>query len=213
MFEQILPTISPAILCLSVCFIEISCSTYATRCATFAAISAFAIQTIFNPPYENALYNYLSGFLSSWYIIWSANVLFIHDVRALKRIQKLSLPSDSVSYCWECLPPIFSYRRGLWALDLSTNFRGIGWKHSSVQGGRTPFTCRDDKFPMVKPEKSEFGSPPSFVVYQVGRLITACIALNLSRLLLNIDWNSASSKYGLSTSYRRLVDFLRGRSL
>ncbi|KAH8664792.1 hypothetical protein BGZ61DRAFT_367040 [Ilyonectria robusta] len=201
MFDQIRPMISPAILCFPVCFIEDLCSTYAARCATFATISAFAIQIIFNPPYENSLYNYLSGFLSSWYIIWSANVLLIHDVRALKRIQKLGLPSDSVSYCWECLPPAFSYRRVLWALDLSTNFRVIGWKHSSVQGGRTPVTCCDDNFPIVKPEKSEFGGPPSFVANQVRRLITACIALNLSRLLLDIDWNIASSKSGLSTSH------------
>lgn len=99
--------------------------------------------------------NYLSGFLSSWHIIWSANVLLIYDVRALKGIQKFGPPSDSVSYCWECLPPLFSYRRELWALDLSTNFRRIGRKLSGVQGGRTPPTPpegRDGKFLIVKPD-------------------------------------------------------------
>jgi hypothetical protein len=99
---------------------------YTLRAILFSAIIALATWGIAHPPSDNALINYANGFFLSWYLIWSTNVFFIYDIRSLRRLQMRSVQGHDFCY-WEPIHETWGLRRLMWVVDLSTNFRGLGW--------------------------------------------------------------------------------------
>ncbi|KAB8211041.1 hypothetical protein BDV34DRAFT_220211 [Aspergillus parasiticus] len=120
------------------------------RFMCWSCITGCAIHVIISgSPYVNPLMNYISGFMASWYIIWAANILLVQDVKSLRRIQA----RHSGGYVWEALPKKHGYQRLLWALDLTFNFRAIGWNYSK----------RPERHPLVEESQDsskDAGSPP-----------------------------------------------------
>ncbi|KAL4786597.1 hypothetical protein BJX76DRAFT_354961 [Aspergillus varians] len=127
------PFLPPAALFGAVFFFEQCCSSVSRRFIAWAAVTAISLRGIFAPsPYNNPLANYLVGFFSFWYIIWSTNLLLVKDLTTLGRIKKQPF-SSSTAYVLQPLPSSHSCDRLFWAMDLSLNFRAIGWNFSSRQ--------------------------------------------------------------------------------
>ena len=176
----------PLMLFLSIYFLEISHSSSTVRYAVLSCIVTSAVWSILNPPYNSLSLNCMSGFISGWYILWSVNVLFICNVRTLKRVQKQS-GSIAHLYYWEPLPKNLSYQRIFWALDLTTNVRGIGWDHVSSKA-KLP--------PLIHSLEEQSGTPggrqwtnprrgtnedPHFLKKQLWRLLRAYFWLEIYR--------------------------------
>ncbi|KAM5477083.1 hypothetical protein MauCBS54593_000354 [Microsporum audouinii] len=181
MFESALPLTPPVILFASACFIGILQCSYLTCLAIYAAITASAGLAIFNPPFNNAFLNYLSGFFSFWYIIWSTSILFIYRPSQLQRLQRYNSPIE-ISYRWEPLPPPFTYRRALWAWDLTTNYRGVGWEHAMPKGGYSPLNVN------TRVKSKDFHQRLACISKQARRIITAYVLLDLAQSILHISW-------------------------
>lgn len=129
MISEVLFLIPPLLNALAISRSDITCPTYALRAIIFSLIIASTTHGIFYPPSNNALVNYANGLFLSWYVVWSANTLFIYDIRSLRRLQMRSVQGHGFCY-WEPIHETSGMRRLIWALDLSTNFRGLGWMSS-----------------------------------------------------------------------------------
>lgn len=141
MFVVLAPFFVPVPLTLAVYFQESTYSSIAVRSAWFVASTAVSTSLIINPQWENLFLRYFVALYSSWFIVWSANTLFISKPSEYKRIQKrnpLAGSRDLDNYFWQPLPEAFSWARFFWALDLATNFRGIGWSHGANGGSLPP---------------------------------------------------------------------------
>ncbi|KAI9927055.1 hypothetical protein ASPWEDRAFT_296908 [Aspergillus wentii DTO 134E9] len=181
---MLLPFVPPAVLLCSTLFAEIVYWSILPRLAVYIAISASATASIFNPPFGNALLNYMNGFFSSWYIVWAANILFLYRIREIKRLRK---SPNKDGYHWESLPPL-GYTRLLWTLDLTTNFRGIGWEHATPKGG---YAVLNES---ASDAADHLHSRSKCILKQVARLMIAYTAIDLSHHIL-VDWRFISDPF------------------
>lgn len=135
-------------------------------------IIAIAVYGISHPPSDNALVNYVNGFLLSWHLVWSMNILFVYDIRSLRRLQMKSLQGCHFCY-WEPLRDTAGWHRLSWGLDLSTNFRGLGWMSTSSR----------DSWPSLRYKwrpTTSYGLPR-----RLQKLALVCIIFGLARRLVH----------------------------
>lgn len=126
MLAQVLFLLPPSLTAAAVYCADANPHPRSLNAFVFALILASAWFGVLHPPSDNALANYVNGFLLLWYLIWSANILFMHDVRALRQLRSMTVQDSDFCY-WEPLRRTTGLHRLAWALDLSTNFRGLGW--------------------------------------------------------------------------------------
>ncbi|KAL4902120.1 hypothetical protein BDW74DRAFT_158686 [Aspergillus multicolor] len=143
--------------------------------ACLAVVTASLGGILFPSPFHSPIARYITGFLSCWFMIWSANLLLLKDATTLKRFQKV--PASSC-YVWQPLPPGYSWARASWALDLTLNFRAIGWSFDSRQS-QHPIAQDDvDTRPSTASGSSKLEISRSlFLRRQVRRLCVACLWL------------------------------------
>lgn len=110
-----------------------NCST-AVQVALVFTSTVISISTIIiNLKWESSLLRYFAGLYFSWFMIWSANILFNSKSSDCKHIQQHSPlvgSRDLDNYFWQPLPDAFTWVRAFWTLDLVTNFRETGWNHA-----------------------------------------------------------------------------------
>lgn len=126
MVRKMLFLLPPVLNALAISRTDITSPAYRLREAVFFSTIATATYGILYPPSHHALVNYANGFFLSWYLIWSTNILFTYDIRSLRRLQVRSAQGHDFCY-WEPIHETSGLRRFVWPLDLSTNFRGLGW--------------------------------------------------------------------------------------
>ena len=130
MISQLLFLLPPLLSAVAVSFSTIGLHSRKLAAFTYFLITSLSLYGIFHPPSSNAFLNYANGFFLSWYLVWSMNILFIFDVRSLRRLQMRRVRGHDFCY-WEPMCDTTGLRRLVWALDLSTNFRGLGWMSTS----------------------------------------------------------------------------------
>ncbi|EFR01929.1 hypothetical protein MGYG_04929 [Nannizzia gypsea CBS 118893] len=184
MFGKALPFVPPATLFISSCFLDFLYRSIVIRLAIYTTITAVACLAIISPPFNNALLNYLTGFFSFWYIIWSANILFIYRPLQLRRLKRHGSPAE-IAYRWEGLPPPYTHRRFQWAWDLSTNYRGIGWEHTMPTDGYPPLKTHG----VVKDK--DFSPRIPLICRQVRRIVVSYILLDLAQNVLHMSWRNS----------------------
>ena len=92
----------------------------------FSLVTALATFGILYPRSNNAMLNYTNGFLLSWQVIWSFNLLYVFNIDSLKCVRIRRFRGSESCY-YESLGDTTGLRRFLWAFDLALNFRGTGW--------------------------------------------------------------------------------------
>ncbi|EZF35629.1 hypothetical protein TMEN_2654 [Trichophyton mentagrophytes] len=191
MFEQTLPFIAPAVLFVSAYFLDVLYRSVIIRSTIYAAIIIGTCLAIFSPPFNNVLLNYLTGFFSFWYIIWSANILFIYRPLQLRRLKK-NKSQAGISYHWEELPPACTYERVQWAWDLSVNYRGIGWEHAMPKEGYPPLNTQ------LGVRVKDFNHRLFVICRQVRRIVISYILLDLAQNILHTSWRDTFGWTGVT---------------
>ncbi|KAL4864888.1 hypothetical protein BDV12DRAFT_200702 [Aspergillus spectabilis] len=181
MLSHLAPFLPPAIL-LGALSSEWCSSSVSRRFFSWVTITAVSLRVILaGSPYTNPLANYITGFFAAWYIIWSANLLLVKDLRKLKRIAK-QLQSSPTVYVWQSLPSSHGRARFLWAVDLTLNFRAIGWNFSCVQVCHPPIT-ETQLHTDLDPSAADKGRPGNL---EIGR--TAFLQKQVRRLAVSGMW-------------------------
>ncbi|KAL4914598.1 hypothetical protein BDW62DRAFT_204488 [Aspergillus aurantiobrunneus] len=181
MSQYLVPFLPPFVLFGAVHFFEQCSSSGLRRFLAWTVVTAVSLRAIFVPSsYDNPLANYVIGFFSCWYIIWSANVLLVKDLTTLQRIRRQRQSSPPV-HVWQSLPSSHSWERVFWALDLTFNFRAVGWNFSNRQSHHPPVT---QTHLQAKADPSETASGPRDLEFSqllfLGRLVR--------RLLVSTTW-------------------------
>lgn len=141
MFPQAVFLLPPALTAVAVYCVDIVRRIHILNAFIFVLIASSAIYGLCHPPFHNALANYANGFMLSWYLIWSVNILFVCDVRSLRRLRSTTV--QGCDFChWEPLRDTTAVGRIAWALDLSTNFRGLGWMSAETDASWPPAKYR-----------------------------------------------------------------------
>lgn len=208
MFPFLAPFLAPVPLTLAVYFQESTYSSTLERFAWFGAVTAASTPSIFNPQWENLFLRYFISLYSCWFIIWSANILFISQPSEYRRIQKRSPavgPYYLDNYFWQPLPKEDTWARFFWALDLATNFRGIGWSHGMNRGSLPPeLACHLEKKDVDTIDRPHSNRPEGgsegdhrlcFLKTQIWRLLRAYFWLD-SRQKIIIPFCSTSFVQG-----------------
>jgi hypothetical protein len=122
-------------------------------------------------PTASPFFNYMIGLMSIVHVVRSVEILIASDPLSMKRLRKVGLSC----YCWEPLPPPYSFRRLLWIIDNVSNLRAIGWSHGSAR--YLPPACqiieKNSVSRPLKPTATWGPSRQSFLWTQVRRLVVA----------------------------------------
>lgn len=103
-------------------FYELTCNSFLRKC--LSQILAIAITTwfTFTAAWSNPSLAFLAGFWSSWNLIWLWHWIFARDPRSVWRVMYTNGTETK-----EHFPNTIGFKRWMWALDLSLNYRGVGW--------------------------------------------------------------------------------------
>lgn len=133
MISFLTPFLTPLLLATGLYFAESLWVPTTRRCILLLLISVSSHWTICHSPYSVPIVDFMTGLGSAWYVIWSADLLFVLDPRTFRRIQISEITKGTKhhheSYHWEPLPGRLILQRAFWVLDLVTNPRELGWEH------------------------------------------------------------------------------------
>ena len=133
MISFLTPFLTPLLLATGLYFAESLWVSTTRRCILLLLISVSSHWTICHSPYSVPILDFITGLGSAWYVIWSADLLFVLDPRTFRRIQISGITKRTKhhheSYHWEPLPGRLTLQRAFWVLDLVTNPRELGWEH------------------------------------------------------------------------------------
>lgn len=117
----------PLLNTLAIFYLNIVRRAYWLRLFCLLLIVFITLYSIFYPFSSHLLIRYTCAFFLSWYLIWSVNILFVFDIRSFRRFRVRQCGRQEL-VCWESVYQTAGLNRLIWALDLSTNFRGLGWR-------------------------------------------------------------------------------------
>lgn len=146
----------------------------------FSVLTILHIFGVMLFPTASPFFNYMIGLMSIVHAMRFIEIFFVTNPPSLKRLRKIGQ-----LYYWEHMPPPYTMRRIVWALDLVSNSRGIGWSHGPIRylpsgcrildgrGGSRPFNTRGIPTP----------TPRQFLWVQMQWIVLAYLWFDLYNII------------------------------
>jgi hypothetical protein len=125
-------------------------------------------------PITGPFFNYMTGLMSVYHPVRAVELLISSNPRSMRRLRKVGS-----FYCWEHLPPAYSFRRLLWIIDILFNPRAIGWAHGPTRHlPPASHILEPGAFRPWKSNNIHNLSRGTFLLTQVRRLVVSYIWLD-----------------------------------